>query len=104
MKVTASHHQLDVKVANKEFVEGSSVTPWAGGQVVSCLCPLDVKREGDGVTPLAGGRVLLCHASAFGCERYNKELVEDNDVTPLAKKHVVSCLRLLDVKNPTNSL
>ncbi len=39
-----------------------------------------------------------------GCEGSNKELVEEGAVTPLAGRHVASCLRLLDVKGPTQSL
>ncbi len=39
-----------------------------------------------------------------GCEESNKELVEDDGVTPLAGGHAVLCLRLLDVKGPTKSL
>ena len=40
----------------------------------------------------------------IGCEGSNKEFVEDDCVTPLAGGNVVTCLRLLDVKNPTKSL
>ena len=39
----------------------------------------------------------------IGCEESNKELAEDDGVTPLAGGHVVSCLRQLDVKNLTKS-
>ncbi len=40
----------------------------------------------------------------IGCEGSNKELVEDNAVTPLAGGSVVSCLRLLDAKDPRRNL
>ena len=40
----------------------------------------------------------------IGREGSNKELVEDDSVTPLAGGHVVSCHRRLDVKNLTKSL
>ncbi len=39
-----------------------------------------------------------------GCEESNETLVEDDGVMPLAGGHVVPCLRLLDVKHPTQSL
>ncbi len=39
-----------------------------------------------------------------GCRRSTKKLVEDDGVTPLAGVHAVSCLRLLDMKDPTKSL
>ncbi len=39
-----------------------------------------------------------------GCEESNKELVEDDGVTPLAGGHVVLYLLLLDVRDPTKSL
>ena len=37
----------------------------------------------------------------IGCEGSNKELVEEDAVTPLVGGRVVSCLRLLDAKGPT---
>ena len=39
----------------------------------------------------------------IGCEGSNKELVEDDGITPWAGGHVVSCLRLLDVKDPAKN-
>ena len=39
-----------------------------------------------------------------GCEEPNKELVENDGVTPLAGGRVMSCLCLLDVKDPTRNL
>ncbi len=39
----------------------------------------------------------------IGCEKSNKELVENDGVTPLAGGHVVSRLGLLDVERPTKS-
>ena len=41
----------------------------------------------------------------IGCKGSNKELVEDDGITPLAGGHVASCLRmLLDAKGPRKSL
>ena len=59
--------------------------------------------EDEGVTPLAAGYVMS-RPPPIGCEVSNEELVEDDGVTPLAGGHVLSCLRLLDVKNPTKHL
>ncbi len=39
----------------------------------------------------------------IGCKGSNKELVEDDGVTPSAEGHVVSCLHLLDVENQKKS-
>ncbi len=36
--------KMDVRTANEEHVKGSSVTPMAGRQPVSCPCRLDVNR------------------------------------------------------------
>ncbi len=40
----------------------------------------------------------------IGCERSYKEPVEDDGVKTLAGGHVVSCLSLLDMKDPPKSL
>ena len=39
-----------------------------------------------------------------GCEESNKEHVEEDGVTQLAGGHVVSCLHLLDIKDPPKHL
>ncbi len=51
-----------------------------------------------------GWRTCYVMPPSIGCEGSNKELVECVSVTPWAGGHVVSCLRLLDVRNPTKTL
>ena len=58
------------KRSNKELVEDDAVTPLAGGHVVSCLRPLDVKSPTKDLWKTAVSHhwmeVMLCHASADG--------------------------------------